>query len=80
MFATLMVGGLIGAPLPTVTPSAKADVSVDNTEQGRWQTAAGNNDQLKGRARASNQIMCGAKCEEAKASSKIQNGMTWPKY
>ena len=24
--------------------------------------------------------MCGAKCKEAKAASKIQSGMTWPKY
>jgi len=58
MFSTLMVGDLIGAPLSAVTPSAKADVSVDNTDQGRWQTEAGNNNQQKGHARASDNVWC----------------------
>jgi len=78
ILATLVVAGLMAAPLPQLVTGAAAQTTQpapDNkTSKPKKEPSAGM------QAMRERQKKCGAEWKEAKAGGKIEKGMKWPKF
>jgi len=77
LFAALLAGGLIAAPLPALTRTATAQTTAA-PEKKRTKTKR---PLMPGQLVARQRLMkCGAEWRGAKAAGKTEKGMKWPKY
>ena len=75
MFAAALAVALVTAPMPQLVSSAAAQTNApDKTAKMKKEPSAG---QLAARER---QKKCATEWKEAKATSKVEKGQTWPQF
>lgn len=78
IFAALLAAGLMAAPLPQLTQTAAAQAQADKKETKKAMARKAPSAGVV--AMRDRQKKCGAEWKEAKAASKVEKGMKWPKY